>query len=34
MTHKNWDDNKIEDLLGDMPDVPDNRPKSEILGAA
>ncbi len=31
MTHKNWNDNKIENLLGDMPDVSDDRPKSEIL---
>lgn len=31
MTHKNWNDNKIEDLLGNMPDVSDNRLKSEIL---
>ncbi|MBO0586612.1 hypothetical protein [Sporosarcina sp. E16_8] len=31
MTHKNWNDNKIEKLLGDMPDVSDNRPMSEIL---
>jgi hypothetical protein len=31
MTHKNWNDNKIENLLGDMPDVSDNRPKSQIL---
>ena len=31
MTHKNWNDNKIENLLGDMPDVSDNRPMSEIL---
>ncbi|HJF30970.1 MAG TPA: hypothetical protein K8V56_04215 [Sporosarcina psychrophila] len=31
MTHKNWNDNKIENLLGDMPDIQDNRPESEIL---
>jgi hypothetical protein len=31
MTHKNWNDNKIENLLGDMPDIQDNRSKSEIL---
>lgn len=31
MTHKNWNDNKIENLLGDMPNVSDNRPMSEIL---
>ena len=31
MTHKNWNDNKIENLLGDMPDLQDNRPMSEIL---
>lgn len=31
MTHKNWNDKKIENLLGDMPDVSDNRPMSEIL---
>ncbi|KAA0966161.1 hypothetical protein FQ087_07920 [Sporosarcina sp. ANT_H38] len=31
MTHKNWNDNKIEDLLSDMPDISDNRLKSEIL---
>jgi hypothetical protein len=31
MTHKNWNDNKIENLLGEMPDLQDNRPKSEIL---
>ncbi|MER2089900.1 MAG: hypothetical protein ABS920_09185 [Sporosarcina sp.] len=31
MTHKNWNDNKIKDLLGEVPDIQDNRPKSEIL---
>ena len=31
MTHKNWNDNKIENLLGDMPGVSDDRPMSEIL---
>lgn len=31
MTHKNWNEDKIEKLLGDMPDVLDNRPMSEIL---
>ncbi|WP_186671058.1 hypothetical protein [Sporosarcina sp. BP05] len=31
MTHKNWNDNKIEKLLGDMPGVSDDRPMSEIL---
>lgn len=31
MTHKNWNDDKIENLLSDMPDVSDNRPMSEIL---
>ncbi len=31
MTDKNWNDNKIENLLGDMPGVSDNRPMSEIL---
>ncbi|NYF24476.1 hypothetical protein [Sporosarcina sp. JAI121] len=31
MTHKNWNDNKINDLLGEVPDIQDNRPKSEIL---
>lgn len=31
MTHKDWNDNKIENLLGDMPDIQDNRPESEIL---
>lgn len=31
MTHKDWNDNKIEKLLGDVPDISDNRPMSEIL---
>lgn len=31
MTHKDWNNNKIEKLLGDVPDVSDNRPMSEIL---
>jgi hypothetical protein len=31
MTHKNWNDNRIEELLGNMPDIQDNRSKSEIL---
>ena len=31
MTHKDWNDNKIEKLLGDVPDISDNRQMSEIL---
>lgn len=31
MTDKKWDDRKIEDLLGKIPDVKDNRSKSDIL---
>ncbi len=31
MTGKKWDDNKIENLLGDMPNIQDERPKSDIL---
>jgi hypothetical protein len=31
MTDKKWDDRKIEDLLGEIPDVKDNRSKSDIL---
>ncbi|MET3658203.1 hypothetical protein [Sporosarcina psychrophila] len=31
MTHKDWNDNKIEKLLGDVPDISDDRPMSEIL---
>lgn len=31
MTDKKWDDRKIDDLLGSVPDIKDNRPKSDIL---
>jgi len=31
LTHKDWNDDKIENLLGDVPTVSDNRPMSEIL---
>ncbi|MFJ7933420.1 hypothetical protein [Sporosarcina sp. NPDC096371] len=31
MTDKKWDDNKIDNLLGSMPDIQDERLKSDIL---
>ena len=31
MTNNNWNDTKIEKLLGDLPEITDNRSKSEIF---
>ena len=31
MTEKKWDDKQIEELLDNMPDMQDNRSKSDIL---